>query len=115
MMRLADFGQTVRKYRKDHDMTQEELADILDIQPKYLSYLENGHKNPGPKLQEKMEELLVVDELNCAMRKEERMLSDEEIEVQIRFYRKLCKVHILRRKEVLDTVYHILDMMARVK
>ena len=114
-MRLVDFGETVRKYRKDHDMTQEELAGILNIQPKYLSYLENGHRSPGVNVQKKMEELLMADELNSAICKEEKMLTDEEMEIQIRFYQKLRKIHPLRRKEALDTVYRILDMMARVK
>lgn len=43
---MAEFGQNLRAERKEADLTQEELADRLDISVAYLSLLERGGRNP---------------------------------------------------------------------
>ncbi len=35
-------GEHLRKYRCEHQMTQEELAKILNCHPSHISYIENG-------------------------------------------------------------------------
>ena len=114
-MRLADFGQQMRKYRKDHGLTQEQLADIFSVQTKHISFLENGHRNPSPELQKKLEDMIIADEINGAMEKEERVLSEEEMAIQINLFHKLCKLGPVQKETALNMIYELLDVMARIK
>lgn len=112
-MRLADFGQRMKMYRKEHQMTQEQLADVLNVQTKHISFLETGHRNPSPELQKKMEDLIMADELGEAMIRREKILSEEEVMVQIKLYHKLCKLHPVQREKALEMIYQLLDALAR--
>ena len=114
-MRLADFGQQMRKYRKNHGLTQEQLADIFNVQTKHISFLENGHRNPSPELQKKLEDMIIADEINRAMEKEDRLLSEEEMTVQIKLFNKLCKLGPVQKETALDMIYKLLDAMAKNK
>ncbi len=114
-MRLADFGQQMRKYRKDHGLTQEQLADIFSVQTKHISFLENGHRNPSPELQKKLEDMIIVDEINGAMETEDRVLSEEEMTIQINLFHKLCKLGPVQKETALNMIYELLDAMARNK
>ena len=38
-----DFGQTIKKYRVNAGLTQEQLSEKLGISLKYISRLENGY------------------------------------------------------------------------
>ena len=40
------FGQLVRKYRKERNMSQEQLALLCDIDRSYLGRIERGEVNP---------------------------------------------------------------------
>ena len=110
-MRLADFGQTMRNYRAEHRMTQEELADKLGVQTKHISFLENGHRNPGPDLQKKMEDLLIADEMRQALRRDSSALSEEELEVQLKIFHKLSRLQPVQKEKALELIYSILDAM----
>jgi len=39
-------GQRIKSLRKTRGYTQEQLAEIIDINPKYLSSVERGEENP---------------------------------------------------------------------
>ena len=114
-MRLADFGQQMRKYRKDHGLTQEQLADIFNVQTKHISFLENGHRNPSPELQKKLEDMIIADEINDAMVEKDELLSEEEMNVQIKLFHKLCKLGPVQKETALNMIYNLLDAMARNK
>ena len=111
-MRLADFGESMRMYRAEHKMTQEDLADALGVQTKYISMLECGHRNPSTNLQKKMENLIAQDEVERAFRKEKTELTKEQIEVQLRLFHKLNKIHPNQKEKAIDLVCQILDVMA---
>lgn len=38
-----DIGRRIREARKGYGVTQKQMAEDLDIDPKYLSRIENGH------------------------------------------------------------------------
>ena len=42
------FGDFIKKARKAKKMTQQELADILSVAPKSISYIERGKTYPSP-------------------------------------------------------------------
>ena len=39
------FGKNVRYYRFQNHMTQEKLAELTDLSPRYISNIENGSGN----------------------------------------------------------------------
>ena len=39
-------GQRIKSLRKVRGYTQEQLAEVIDINPKYLSSVERGEENP---------------------------------------------------------------------
>ncbi len=41
------FGVVVRKHRKAKGLTQEELAELADIAPKMVSFIERFERNPS--------------------------------------------------------------------
>ena len=49
--------KTLKKLREENKLTQKQVADFLGITIQYLSYLENGVRNPSDKLKEKMSTL----------------------------------------------------------
>lgn len=40
------FGNNVRKIRKDKDLKQEELAELIDREPRTIIDIEAGRRNP---------------------------------------------------------------------
>ena len=112
-MRMLDFGSEMKTYRKRNQMTQEDLSEILGVQAKYISLLENGHRRPGTKLQKKMEELLMAEQIKDYCVLEDTPITKEEIEVQMRIFRRLCKLQPMMRAQAVDLICQILDMMSR--
>ena len=53
-MELQDFGDHVRQMRKDMHMTQEKLAEKLDVTAQELSRYEKGHREMGGLLYAKL-------------------------------------------------------------
>lgn len=42
-------GETIRKKRKELNLTQEKLAELIESDAYYISRIETGKKKPGPK------------------------------------------------------------------
>lgn len=40
------FGQNVRHWRKKRGLSQEQLADLAQLHPTYVSGIETGYRNP---------------------------------------------------------------------
>ena len=110
-MRLVGFGQAMRQYRKKHKLTQEKLAERLGVQTKHISLLENGHRNPSPELQKKLEDMIIADELNSTLAAPDQSLSEEELYVQLNLFHKLSRLNSPQRETVLKIIYELLDAM----
>lgn len=41
---LKNIGEKIRQCRKEHNLTQEQLAEKIDIAPNYLGQIENGRR-----------------------------------------------------------------------
>ena len=54
-------GQRIKSLRKMRGYTQEQLAEIIDINPKYLSSVERGEENPTLNLFLRLAQGLKVD------------------------------------------------------
>ncbi len=44
---LKKLGSNLRQIRHDRGLTQEELAEIAEVHPVYVSYIEKGSRNPS--------------------------------------------------------------------
>lgn len=44
---LKDFGARVAELRKKRKLTQEELADLVDLHRTYIGFIEQGKRNPS--------------------------------------------------------------------
>lgn len=62
-MSLKDtFGKNLKYYRFQADLSQEKLAEIVDIDSKYLSDLENGKYSPSFSKIERLAQALDIEE-----------------------------------------------------
>lgn len=44
---LREFGQRLAKVRKQKGVTQEKLADEVDVHRTYIGFIEQGKRNPS--------------------------------------------------------------------
>lgn len=44
---LKNFGEQVKKLRLEREMSQEELAEKLNIHRTYMSFIERGQRSPS--------------------------------------------------------------------
>lgn len=55
-----EFGRKIQRLRKNKDLTQEELADLLRISRTHMGHIEQGRKSPSMELLEKIARVLKV-------------------------------------------------------
>lgn len=53
-------GQNIKNLRKERELTQVELAVIVNISPVYLGFIENNRRRPSLKTLEKLAKALKV-------------------------------------------------------
>ncbi len=53
-------GQKIQKLRDEKRLSQESLAEKLDVSRTYIAYIETGSRTPSLKLLHKIAELLQV-------------------------------------------------------
>lgn len=62
MINFKAIGQRIRRIRKENNLTQESLAEILNISTEHLSRIETGSYRPSLSLIEKVSEKFEIDE-----------------------------------------------------
>lgn len=45
MSRLGELGKNIAKYRQEKGLSQEKLAEIVDLSREYITRVERGQKN----------------------------------------------------------------------
>lgn len=55
------FGQKIKEYRKKNDLTQAQLAELVNIDGKHISCIENGKNFPSADLIERLSNILKVE------------------------------------------------------
>lgn len=55
------FGKRLRAIRKNRNMTQEKLSELIGLDPQYYCKMENGNHFPSVKTLAKIIEILKVD------------------------------------------------------
>lgn len=61
MLLKKTFGRNVKYYRFQNRMTQEQLAELTDLSPRYISNIENGTGNVSLDTIESLVEALNVE------------------------------------------------------
>ncbi len=56
-----NLGHKIKTIRKARNLTQSELAEMIDIDSKYISRIETGLSSPSLKTLEKLCEILKID------------------------------------------------------
>ncbi|MBQ8210466.1 MAG: helix-turn-helix transcriptional regulator [Clostridia bacterium] len=62
MINFKAIGMRIKNLRKDKSLTQEKLAEMLDISIEHLSRIENGSFRPSITLIEKISDIFCIDE-----------------------------------------------------
>ncbi len=55
-----EIGKRIRELRKEHDLTQEQLAELADISVDFLSLIETGRSSPSAQNLGKIAAALVI-------------------------------------------------------
>ena len=58
---MSDFSKILRDLRKEHNLTQQQLADRLGITKSAVSMYENGHREPNFTIAEALERAFDID------------------------------------------------------
>ena len=58
--KISDIGDRIREKRKEHKLSQRELAEMVHISPSHLSDIENGKKKIGIDILMRITEALQV-------------------------------------------------------
>lgn len=60
MSYTVEFGQKLRELRKQHNLTQKELASMIGVKNSIISFYEVGDRIPSPEIIRKLAETLHV-------------------------------------------------------
>lgn len=99
-------GRRIKGLRKIRGYTQEQLAEIIDINPKYLSSIERGEENPTLDLFLRLAEGLKVD-------LHEIFQFEHEAEEPARLHKKLRALMAEIKEAELARVVRILEALVR--
>jgi len=88
----GSFGNAIKKARLEKKLTQEKLAELIDITPNHVKQLESGRRNPSMKVLNKL-----VYALNISLDSLYSNSNDEtqELKNKINLYLDRCNVHEL--------------------
>ena len=88
----GSFGSAIKKARLEKKLTQEKLAELIDITPNHVKQLESGRRNPSMKVLNKL-----VYALNISLDSLYSNSNDEtqELKNKINLYLDRCNVHEL--------------------
>ena len=79
MINFKAVGQRIRESRYRCRLTQEKLAEALDISVEYMSRIENGNCRASYALIEKMSSLFQIDESELLFGQKDGQKSDREL------------------------------------
>ncbi|MBQ8028421.1 MAG: helix-turn-helix transcriptional regulator [Clostridia bacterium] len=95
MINFKAIGQRIKLQRKKKNLTQEKLAEMLDVSTEHLSRIETGSYRPSLSLIERICEIFKIEEL-------ELMFGDRSnIETNRELYEKIESLSEDKKKAVL--------------
>lgn len=108
---MADFGKNLAELRKVRQLTQMELAELLEIQPRLVGRWEQSKGKPQFDYIIKLADVLEVslDRLLLGVDKQQ----SAQFDIQNRKLKELCKQVDQLKSEDQDVICHFLDMAVR--
>lgn len=107
---MADFGKNLTELRKARGLTQQALADLLDVQPRLLGRWERGQGKPQFDYILKLADVLEVS-LDQLLRGQ--TVQPPQFDIRNKMLKELCKRVDELRPEDQDVICHFLDMAVR--
>lgn len=108
---MVDFGQQLTKIRKERQLTQLELAELLDVQPRLIGRWEQGKGKPQFDYVIKLADVLEVSLDRLLLGADQHPAAS--FEIQNRKLKELCKQVDQLRPEDQDVICHFLDLAVR--
>lgn len=78
---LALLRETIRNERKDKRITQEELAEMLEVSPTHIKHIESGHRKPSIEILFEIAKILNISLDSVVFSKNESARTDTRKEV----------------------------------
>ena len=103
------FGEMMKAFRAEHNLTQRELAEMMDISTNHVSVLEREEKIPRASTIEAFEALITEDELKRYM--DSNMFTKAETEELSELVRKLSRLEDKKKAEALKAIIRLLGLM----
>ncbi len=109
---MSDFGKKLAELRKTRQLTQSELADLLNIQPRLIGRWEQGQGKPQFDYILKLADVLEVS-LDQLLRGSDRAPQAAKFDIQNKKLKELCKQVDKLKPGDQDIICHFLDMAVR--
>jgi len=107
---MVDFGKNLAKLRKERQLTQTELANILDVQPRMVGRWEQSKGKPHFDYMVKLADTLEVTLDQLVLGSEH---PKQHFDIKNRKLKELCKKVDQLSTEDQDVICHFLDMAVR--
>ncbi len=108
---MTNFGKNLAELRKVRQLTQLELANLLDVQPRLLGRWERGQGKPQFDYIMKLAEVLEVS-LDRLLRGDNTSQQDS-FDIRNRRLKELCRRVDQLKPEDQEVICHFLDMAVR--
>jgi len=108
---MVEFGKNLSNIRKARQLTQLELANLLDVQPRMVGRWEQGKAKPQFDYIIQLAQILEVS-LDHLLLGEEGHISPE-FDIKNKKLKELCKLVDQLNPEDQDVICHFLDMSVR--
>ncbi|VAX09948.1 hypothetical protein MNBD_GAMMA26-1908 [hydrothermal vent metagenome] len=108
---MADFGKKLAELRKTRQLTQMELAEMLEVQPRLIGRWEQGKGKPQFDYIIKLADVLEVslDQLLLGANNQQ----SAQFDIQNRKLKELCRQVDQLKQEDQNVICHFLDMAIR--
>ncbi len=103
------FGKMMREFRKEHHMTQRELAEKMDISANHVSVLEREEKLPRTSTIEALMALMTTDDLKRRMINEK--IPENEIGEYVKLLQSLEQLDEKKRAEIMRIFVQLLALI----
>ena len=114
IMNFDKIGKKIAEARIKQNKTQEELAEILEISPSFLSHIETGKRKPG------FDTLIQI--AKCLNMSLDYLILDEDLEKNVKdviyikeIYKKIKLVDEDTRKKLIEVIDIIIDISQKNK
>lgn len=109
---MSEFGKNLSQIRKQRRLTQQQLAEFVDVQQRVISRWETGAVKPHLDHAIKLARVLEVS-LDQLVLGDEADLAGPEFEVQNKRLKELCRQVDQLRPEEQEVVCHVMDSLVR--